>query len=108
PEPAFYPYFQTYTIPGTDLGTGDVHTRKALIAALELEDYSKGVVFRHEQTLRGPKQDRLELMRATRLHCELIFLLYDDVGGEIAGLLDHAASGTPVARLQDEYSDTHV
>ncbi len=103
PEPAFYPYFQTYTIPGSR----EVRTRRALIAALQLEDYSKGVVFRHEQTLRGPKQDRLELMRATRLHCELIFLLYDDAGGEIAALLDRAVSGDPVARLQDEYSDTH-
>jgi uncharacterized protein (DUF1015 family) len=103
PEPAFYPYFQDYTIPDSAHSV----TRKALIAALELEGYDKGVVFRHEQTLRGPKQDRLDLMRATRLHCELLFLLYDDAGGEIAGLLNRAASGDPVERLKDEYNDTH-
>jgi uncharacterized protein (DUF1015 family) len=103
PDPAFYAYFQDYTIPGT---THTV-TRKALVAALELEEYDKGVVFRHEQTLRGPKQDRLDLMRATRLHCELLFLMYDDVDGEVAGLLNRAASEDPVGRLKDEYNDTH-
>ena len=103
PDPAFYAYFQDYTIPGA----AQTVTRKALIAALELEDYDKGVVFRHEQTLRGPKQDRLDLMRATRLHCELLFLLYDDADGEIADLLNRAASGEPVGRLKDEYRDTH-
>src|SRR5258706_28576 len=74
PSPAFYPYFQTYTVPGTE----ETRTRKALVASLELEPYSAGVVFRHERTLHGPKQDRLELMRTTRLHCELIFLVHED------------------------------
>src|SRR5580658_4571642 len=32
PEPAFYPYFQTYTLPGAPPGSSNVHTRRALIA----------------------------------------------------------------------------
>ena len=76
PQPAFYPYIQEYTVPDT----GEKLTRKALVGALKLSDYSEGVVLRHELTMRGPKQDRLDLMRATRLHCELIFLIHEDPG----------------------------
>ena len=41
-------------------------TRRDLIAALRLEPYDRGVVLPHERTHRGPKEDRLALMRATR------------------------------------------
>jgi uncharacterized protein (DUF1015 family) len=104
PAPALYPYFQQYAVPGT----GELRTRKAVIAALRLEDYTAGVVHRHEWTLSGPKQDRLELLRATRMQCELIFLLHDDPGGRIAALVESAASGEPLASLRDDYGDRHT
>ncbi len=104
PAPAFYPYFQTYTIPGTST----VLTRRAIVGALELTPYEDGVVFRHELTLKGPKQDRLELMRATRLHCELLFLVYEDEDGAVARLLDRATTGDPIEKLQDDFGDTHA
>ncbi len=103
PRPAFYPYFQEYAVPGT----GEKLTRKALVGALKLSDYSEGVVYRHELTLRGPKQDRLDLMRATRLHCELIFLVHDDPSGDVARLIDRAAAGPPVSSLSDDFGDRH-
>jgi uncharacterized protein (DUF1015 family) len=84
-----------------------VRNRRALIGALELTPYEDGIVFRHELTLKGPKQDRLDLMRATQLHCELIFLMYEDAAGAIAALLDQASTGEPIERLEDEYRDTH-
>src|ERR1700740_2993432 len=59
PEPAFYAYTQEYTVPGTETR----RTRRGFIGARKLEDYSAGVVFRHEQTLSGPKADRLRLPR---------------------------------------------
>jgi uncharacterized protein (DUF1015 family) len=103
PRPAFYPYVQEYAVPDT----GEKLTRKALVGALKLTDYAEGVVLRHELTMRGPKQDRLELMRATRLHCELIFLVHEDPDGEIAGLLDRAVTGAPVESLHDDFGDRH-
>jgi len=104
PSPAIYPYSQKYSVPGSD----QLLTRKGFIAALRLEDYAAGVVFPHERTLAGPKQDRLELLRATRVHLEQLFLLYSDPSGELDRLLDTAASLEPLERLCDEYGAEHM
>ena len=60
--------------------------RRGFIAWGRVEDYSAGVVFRHEQTLAKPKADRLDLLRATRAHFGQLFMLYED-SGEIDTLL---------------------
>src|SRR4051812_28114637 len=56
-KPGIYVYSQEYTVPGTS----QRRTRTGFIALGRVEDYSTGVVFRHEYTLTGPKADRLEL-----------------------------------------------
>ena len=103
PAPAIYPYFQRYRPPGSDRAL----TRKGLIAAVQLEEYRAGVVYRHEQTLSGPKQDRLELLRATRAHFGQIFMLYSDPAGEVDRLLEEAAA-EPLERLSDDYGAEHI
>ena len=102
-EPGIYPYFQEFTDPDT----GDRLVRKGFIALGEVEDYSAGVVHRHEQTLSGPKKDRLELLRHTCAHFGQIFMLYPDPEGAIDKLLDAAASGHPLADVTDEYGARH-
>src|SRR6266566_4067884 len=72
--PSLYVYFQEYTVPGTT----DRRVRRGFIALGRVEDSSSGVVFRHEQTLSGPKADRLELLRHTRTHTGQLFMLYTD------------------------------
>jgi len=64
-------------------------------------------VHRHEQTLSGPKQDRLELLRHTRAHAGQLFMLYPDPGGEIDRLLDRAAAAPPSMSVADEYGTLH-
>lgn len=102
-QPAIYPYFQEYTVPGTDI----LRTRKGLIALGRLEDYSAGVVFRHEHTLPGPKADRLDLLRQTRTQTGLLFLLYQDPERATDILLNRAAECDPVAEVTDELGVTH-
>ncbi len=102
-EPGVFPYFQEFTDPDT----GDRLTRKGLIALLTLEDYAAGVVYRHEQTLRGPKQDRLELLRHTHAHFGQLFLLYADPARAVDALLDQAAAAPPLAEVADEYGAIH-
>ncbi len=101
--PSLYVYFQEYTVPGTS----DRRVRKGFIALGRVEDYSSGVVFRHEQTLSGPKADRLELLRHTRTHTGQLFMLYSDAAARVDALLDAAARGTPEVEVRDEYEVAH-
>jgi uncharacterized protein (DUF1015 family) len=104
PAPAFYAYTQEYTVPGTD----ERRTRRGFIGAGKLEDYSAGVVFRHEQTLSGPKADRLELLRHTRTHTGQLFMLYSDAERLVDRILAEAeASSAPATELRDEYGVVH-
>jgi len=102
-EPGIFPYFQEFTVPDT----GDRLVRKGFIALGAVEDYSTGVVHRHEQTLSGPKKDRLELLRHTHAHFGLIFMLYADPAGAIDALLDQASANPPLAEVTDEYGGGH-
>jgi uncharacterized protein (DUF1015 family) len=100
PEPALYRYSQTFAIPGTSTQA----ERRGFIAAGQLEEYSNGIVFRHEQTLSKPKADRLNLLRATRAHFGQIFMLYSG-GGKVDALLE--SSQTADIEVTDEYGVLH-
>jgi uncharacterized protein (DUF1015 family) len=104
PAPAFYAYTQEYAMPGSE----ERRTRRGFIGAGKLEDYSAGVVFRHEQTLSGPKADRLELLRHTRTHTGQLFMLYTDAERRIDAILAEAeASSASTTELRDEYGVVH-
>jgi uncharacterized protein (DUF1015 family) len=102
-EPGVFPYFQEFTVPDT----GERLVRKGFIALGALEEYSAGIVHRHEQTLSGPKKDRTQLLRATHAHFGQIFMLYPDRSGAIDSLLDEAAKNPPLAHVTDEYGVVH-
>jgi uncharacterized protein (DUF1015 family) len=90
PAPASYVYHQTFTLPD-----GTERRRKAFITALELVEFSEGIVLPHERTLSGPKVDRLNLLRATETNFGQIFMLYPDPGNQINALFDAAVAGRP-------------
>jgi len=87
--------------------SGERLVRKGFIGLGAVEEYSAGVVHRHEQTLSGPKKDRLELLRHTHAHFGQLFMLYPDPAGEIDRLLDEAAQAPPTGDVTDEYGDRH-
>src|SRR4029077_14328656 len=98
PTPSFYAYTQEYAVPGTE----ERRTRRGFIGAGKLEDYSAGVVFRHEHTLSGPKADRLELVRHTKMHTGQLFMLYSDAQLTVDSILNEVQSSqSPVAQLTD-------
>jgi len=100
--PSFYVYSQRFTAPGESAVRTSDNERRGFIGLCRLEDYSAGVVFRHEQTLAKPKADRLDLLRATRAHFGQIFMLYED-SGEIEAALTAATQAAPVTEVTDEY-----
>ncbi|MCC7234441.1 MAG: DUF1015 domain-containing protein [Bryobacterales bacterium] len=103
-KPSLYAYFQRFRDPDT----GEELTRKGLICAGRVEEYAAGIVHRHEQTLSGPKQDRRELLRHTEAHFGQIFLLYPDEEGGVDAILDQAAAGDPLLRVDDGYGALHL
>jgi uncharacterized protein (DUF1015 family) len=72
PRPAYYLSETRFS------HAGENHTRRDLIAAVQVVPWSAGAVLPHENTMAGPKADRLELMRATRLNASPIWLMYRD------------------------------
>ena len=103
PEPSIYLYAQTFTVPGTR----DLAERRGLIALGRLHDYSEGVVFRHEQTLAKPRQDRLNLLRATRAHFGQIFMLYNDPEESVESRLRRKSEDDPDISILDESEVLH-
>ena len=102
-SPGIYVYAQEYTVPGST----ERRTRQGFIALGRVEDYAAGVVFRHEQTLSGPKVDRLELLRQTRTQTGQLFMLYDDPERRVDTLLAAAARSVTPAEVRDEYGVRH-
>jgi len=103
PAPGLYAYFQEFQVPDT----GERAVRQGFIGVGKVEDYSANIVHRHEQTLSGPKKDRLELLRHTRAHFGQIFMLYPDPEGSVDTLLAEAAQGAPILNVVDDDGARH-
>ena len=106
PEPSLYLYSQIFQLPGDAPANPAPAERRGFIALGRIEDYSAGVVFRHEQTLAKPKADRLDLLRATRAHFGQIFMLYSGAG-KVDALLDSATARDVDIEVTDEYGVVH-
>lgn len=93
-RPRIYVYEQRYTLAGAE------RIARSFFCRLRLEDYHQGGVLRHEHTMGAAKEDRFQLMSATRANLSPILLLYDDAtGGAASGsLLDVLTSTPPAAR----------
>jgi len=98
-EPAIYAYHQTYEFAGQQL------TRKGVIALGKLEPER---VHAHEKTLRGPREDRLNLMRATEANFGHIFMLYNDPERTTENALGNLISSeTPIIEAKDADGNLH-
>ena len=87
---ALYVYHQDFEVEGRR------YTRKGFMARVRLEPFGAGRIYPHEETMAGPKADRLKLFRATQMNLSQIFGLYPDEAGEVQSRLD-AAVGRSLA-----------
>ncbi len=85
-HPAYYIYHQTFEVDG------ETFSRKGFLARVRLEPIGQGKIYPHEQTLAGPKADRLALYRATGFNLSPIFGLYPDPSAEVQRLIESAPS----------------
>jgi uncharacterized protein (DUF1015 family) len=81
--------------------------RRDLIAALRLQPYEDRVVLPHERTHRGPKEDRLALMRATGVALEPLWFVYEGAETGIPALLGQVARRAPAVEFRGPEGTRH-
>lgn len=92
PRPALYGYQQRFTSDGRSC------VRTGLLGAVRLVEWGQGI-HPHERTRMGPRQDRLNLMRALRTQSSPVFGMYRDPSDEIGRWL------TPPAQPDIDVTD---
>jgi uncharacterized protein (DUF1015 family) len=95
PAAALYVYHQEFEVEGRTF------VRRGVMARVRLERFGTGNIHPHEETMSGPKQDRLLLTRACRANLSQVFGLYPDPSGEVQELLDKAVAGQPPIEATD-------
>lgn len=98
---AIYVYHQTFEWEGRP------YTRRGFLTRMRLEEFGTGKVFPHEQTMPGPKADRLALTKACRMNLSPIFGLFSDDGSEVQNLLEDAVRGTTALEATDHLGVVH-
>jgi uncharacterized protein (DUF1015 family) len=81
---SLYVYHQVFTVEDRQ------YTRRGFLARVRLEPFGQGRIYPHEETMAGPKADRLKLFRATTMNLSPIFGLYPDADGAVQSQLDEA------------------
>lgn len=88
-RPAIYPYTQSYQ------HNGKTFHRRGFICTVKLEPLGAGHIVPHEKTYPGAIEDRLKLMRATRVQLSPVFGLFNDDRGQVTKLL-YSQLGRPM------------
>lgn len=94
--PAIYIYDQEYFTDNRWL------VRRGFIARVKLEPFDKGYIYPHEQTLPGPKADRLKLTQSCKANLSSIFALFPDENNAADKYLSTLATGKPSAEFLDD------
>ncbi len=87
-KPAIYIYTQEFELRGKK------YTRRGFIAAMRLHPFEERIVLPHEKTHKGPKEDRLRMLHATKTNLEAGFVLYKD-DGRVKEIIDETIRGEP-------------
>ena len=101
-QPMLYVYEQDFSYKG------QTHTRRALLAGVEVQPWEEGAVKPHEYTMSGPKADRLALLKATRTQFSPIFMIARDRAGQLQQFMaETVAANTPTASGTSLDGDQH-
>ncbi len=101
PDPAVYVYHQIFEQEGHSL------IRRGFMARCGLERFGEGNIYPHEETMPGPKADRLKLTRACGANLSQIFGLYPDPESEVQEILEEAVRGESPLEATDELGVIH-
>src|SRR5215813_12672031 len=101
PQPAVYVYHQAFDAEGKR------HTRRGFMVRCRLERFGEGKIYPHEETLSGPKADRLLLTRACRANLSQIFGLFPDAENAAQTLADKACERLTPVEATDHLGVVH-
>lgn len=100
-EDSLYVYHQEFEWEGRR------YVRKGFLGRLRLEEFGQGQVFPHEETMSGPKADRLALTKACRMNLSPIFGLYPDEQAAGQTPLEEAVRSQTPLEATDELGVVH-
>jgi len=111
PEPALYLYSQEFDDPERLSGSfalpGQPRRRTLLFGALRLEPYDTGRILPHENTMPGPKADRLRLMQTTHANLSPILAFFPDPDAQVYRLLETFHAAKPTVAFRDAFGIAH-
>src|SRR2546427_5869182 len=79
---ALYVYHHEFEVEGQR------YTRRGFLARVRLERFGEGKIYPHEETLPGPKADRLRLFHATAMNLSPVLGLYPDADSAVQSQLE--------------------
>lgn len=82
-------------------------TVAGIIGCIELSPFGEGDIYPHEKTRPGPKQDRLELMKATHANLEPLWFLSTVGLSGISDAVAIASESLALAEVTDDQGVTH-
>ncbi len=100
-QPAVYIYEEEFSAHGTRMSF------RGFICRVHLEEFSKGIVLPHEETLSKAKADRFALMQHTFCNFSQIYSLYMDEERTSASLIAQLSAGKPDVEMTDGEGVTH-
>ena len=100
-EDSLYAYHQVFDWEGR------TYTRRGFLGRIRLERFGEGKVFPHEQTLSGPKADRLKLLEACKMNLSPIFGLYPDDDNAVQSPLERAITSLTPHEATDHLGVIH-
>lgn len=100
-KPAIYIYEEEFT------AYGQRKSIKGIIARVQLEEFSKGIILPHEFTLSKAKEDRFNLMKATNCNFSQIYALYMDSEHTTLNTIDEQSEGASALEFTDDDNVTH-
>lgn len=94
--PGIYVYYQYFKFPGQE----EESCRKGFIAQIRSYDWDEKVVLRHENTIAKAVDDRIDLLRSTKIQSSPTHGLYEDPLYELEPYMDEAILD-PLYDLED-------
>lgn len=100
-KPSIYIYEMVFDALGSN------YSVKGYVSLVKLEEFSKGIILPHEETLSKAKEDRFNLMCATGCNFSQIYSLYMDDDNSVFTLINDASKDAPDKQFTDPDGVTH-